>query len=73
MAFKQRNIKHKKRIPCPRLTMKHKEKRLQYARQYQTMNAKEWRKVFLEGKKFSLNDPDMVFRSTGTQKIPRRG
>ena len=25
--------------------MKHKEKRLEYARQYQTMSAKEWRKV----------------------------
>ena len=35
-------IKHKKRIHRPRLTMKHKEKQLEYARQYQTMSAKEW-------------------------------
>ena len=38
-------IKHKKIIHRPRLTMKHKEKRLEYAGQYQTMNAKEWQKV----------------------------
>ena len=35
-------IKHKKRIYHPRLTIKHKEKRLEYAHQYQTMSAKEW-------------------------------
>ena len=35
-------IKHKKRIRCPRLTLEYKEKRLEYARQYQTMSAKEW-------------------------------
>ena len=34
-------IIHKKRIHRPSLTMKHKEKRLEYARQYQTMSAKE--------------------------------
>ena len=37
-----KKIKHKKRIPRPRLTMKHKEKQLEYACQYQTMSAKEW-------------------------------
>ncbi len=31
-------IKHTKRIHRPRLTMKLKEKRLEYARQYQTMS-----------------------------------
>ena len=39
--------------------MKHKEKWLEYASQYQTMSAKEWWKVvFSEGKKFNLDDPD---------------
>ena len=52
-------IKHLKRIHCPRLTMKHKEKQLEYTRQYQTMSAKEWRKVvFLNEKKFNLDGPD---------------
>ena len=38
--------------------MKHKEKRLKYARQYQTLSAKEWRKVVsLNEKKFNLDDP----------------
>ena len=34
-------IKHKKRLHHPRLTMKHKEKCMEYAHQYQTMSAKE--------------------------------
>ena len=39
--------------------MKHKEKRLEYACQYQTMSAKEWWKVvFLDKKKFNFNGPD---------------
>ena len=37
-----RKIMQKKRIHRPRLTMKHKEKLLEYARQYQTKSAKEW-------------------------------
>ena len=32
-------IKHKNRIHCPRLTMKHKEERQEYSRQYQTTSA----------------------------------
>ena len=52
-------IKHEKRIHRPRLTMKHKEKWLEYAHQYQMMTAKEWWKVvFLDAKKFSLDGPD---------------
>ena len=39
--------------------MKHKEKWLVYAHQYQTMSAKEWWKaVFLDKKKFNLDGPD---------------
>ena len=39
--------------------MKHKEKRLEYARRYQTMSTKEWRNVvFSEEKKFNLIGPD---------------
>ena len=52
-------IKHKKRIQHPRLTMKHKEKRLEYAQQYQTMRAKKKEKVvFSDKKKFNLDSPD---------------
>ena len=48
-------IKHK-RIHRSRLTMKHKEKWLEYAHQYQTMKAKERRKiVFSDKKKFNLD------------------
>ena len=39
--------------------MKHKEKWLEYAHQYQTMNAKKWQKVvFSDKKKFNLDSPD---------------
>ena len=39
--------------------MKHKEKWLEYVRQYQIMSAKEWQKVvFSDEKKFNLDDPD---------------
>ena len=40
-------IKHKKRIHHLRLTMKHKERRLEYARQYQTMSTVQLSKTFL--------------------------
>ena len=39
--------------------MKHKEKWLEYAYQYQTMSAKDWRKVVLfDKKKFNLDSRD---------------
>ena len=49
-------IKHRKRIHRSSLTMKHKEKRLEYARQYQTMCPTEWQKViFSDENKFYLD------------------
>ena len=57
--------KHKKIIYRLRFTMKHIEKPLDYARQYLTMSAKEWRKVvsrtkscFADEKKFNLDGQD---------------
>ena len=53
--MKKKKIKHKKRIHYPSLTMKHKEKRLEY----QTINVKEWGKFVLSDKKeFNLDSPD---------------
>ena len=38
--------------------MKHKENRLEYACQYQTMSVKEWRKVvFSDERKYNLDGP----------------
>ena len=65
--------KHKKRIHCPRLTMKHKKKRLEYAWQYQTMSAKERLKVvFSEEKKFHFDGPDSFQKYWHAKKISRR-
>ena len=39
--------------------MKHQRKRREYASQYKTMSAKEWRKVvFSDEKKFNLDGPN---------------
>ena len=66
-------IKHKKIIHHPRLTMKHKEKWLEYACQYQTMSTKEWWKVvFSDKKKFSLNGPDDFQKYWHSKKFSRR-
>ena len=51
--------------------MKHKEKRLEYARQYQTMSIKEWRKVvLLDEKKLNLDGPDGFQKYWHTRKFP---
>ena len=66
-------LKHEKRIHRPWLTMKHKEKRLEYARQYQTMSAKVWRKVvFSDEKKFNLDGPNVLQKYWHVKKIPEK-
>ena len=63
--------KHKKRIHRPRLTMMHKQKGLEYARQYQTMSAKEWRKfVFSDEKKFNLDGLDDFQKYWNAKEFP---
>ena len=51
--------------------MKHKVKLLEYARQYQIMSAKEWRKlVFSDEKKFNLDDPDGLQKYWHAKNFP---
>ena len=51
--------------------MKYKEKRSEYARQYQTMSAKEWRKiVFLDEKKFNFDGPDCFQKYCHAKSFP---
>ena len=51
--------------------MKHKEKQLEYVRQYQTMSAKEWRKVvFSDEKKFNLDGQDGFQKYWHTKYFP---
>ena len=51
--------------------MKHKEKRLEYARKYQTLGAKEWRKViFSNTDKFNLVGSDGFQKYWRAKKIP---
>ena len=51
--------------------MKHKEKRLEYAHQYQIMSTKEWWKVvFSEEKKFDLDGPDGFPKYWHTKDFP---
>ena len=69
--FNNEKIEHKKIIHCSRLTMKHKEKWLEYAHQYQTMSDKEWLKVvFLNEKKFNLDSPDGFKKYWHAKKFP---
>ena len=65
-------IKHKKRIHRPRWTMKYKDKRQEYAYQYQTMSAKEWWKVvFSDEKKFNLDGPAGFQKYWHAKNIPK--
>ena len=51
--------------------MKHKQKRLEYTRQYQTMNAKVWRKVvFSDEKNFNLDGLDGFQKYWPAKKFP---
>ena len=51
--------------------MKQKEKQLEYALQYQTMSAQEWRKVvFLDVKKFNLDDTDGFAKYWQAKEFP---
>ena len=61
-------IKHEKKLHRPRLTVKYRKKRLEYARQYQTMNAKNGEKLFSRTKMNSIKTVKVALRSTGTQK-----
>ena len=51
--------------------MKHKEKRLEYTRQYQTTSVKEWRKVLLlDEKKFNLDGSNGFQKYWRTKNFP---
>ena len=51
--------------------MKYKEKQLEYARQYQTMSAKEWQKiVFTDKKKFNLDGPNSFQKYWHAKNFP---
>ena len=53
--------------------MKHKEKQLEYARQYQTMSVKELQKVVFSGeKKFNLDGPNGFFKYLLAKKFPEK-
>ena len=68
---KKEKMKYKNRIRRPRLTLKHKEKRLECARQYETMSTKEWWKVvFSDEKKFNLDGPDSFQKYWHSKNFP---
>ena len=57
----------------PSLTMKQKEKQLEYVRQYQTTSTKEWRKVvFSDEKKFNLDGPGGFQKYWHAKKLSKR-
>ena len=60
---------HKKIIHCPRLTMKYKEKRLEYARQYQTMNVEN---CFLRRKEIQFRQSKWFSEVLARKKISSR-
>ena len=71
--FNNEKIKHKKKIHRPSLTMKHKEKRLEYVCQYRTMSAKEWRKVVgSDVKKSNLDGPDSFQKYCHAKNFPEK-
>ena len=64
-------IKHQKRIHRPKLTMKHKNNRLEYVHQCQNMNVKEWRKVvFSDEKKFNLDGASCFQKNWHAKNFP---
>ena len=65
-------INQKKRIHRLRLTMKHKEKRPEYARIYQTMSAKDCRTIVFSGRKKFNFGPDSFQKYWHANKNSRR-